>query len=191
MHFITGTHIPRRTFLRGAGATVALPLLDAMIPAGRVWSRRAAAEPATRLVAIEMVHGAAGCNEWGATQYLWSPEATGRNFDLSPSSLLPLEPYRDRLTIISNTDVRMAEARMPHEIGGDIPSWVQLYSRGMRLVSLNFVLVTAMLSANCCSSLYSSSTPSSPAAAPVAPPSLEQPTATATSSAETMGTARV
>ena len=119
MHFISGTHIPRRTFLRGAGATVALPFLDAMIPAGSVWSRRAAAEPTTRLVAIEMVHGAAGCNEWGATQHLWSPEATGRGFDLSPSSLLPLEPYRDRLTIVSNTDVRMAEARMPHEIGGD------------------------------------------------------------------------
>ncbi len=116
MHFVTGTHIPRRTFLRGAGAAVALPFLDAMIPAG---ARRAAAEPATRLVAIEMVHGAAGSNEWGATQHLWSPAATGRDFDLSPSSLLPLEPYRDRLTIVSNTDVRMAEAREPHEIGGD------------------------------------------------------------------------
>ncbi len=119
MHFITGTHIPRRTFLRGAGATVALPFLDAMIPAGGVWSRRGAAEPPARLVAIEMVHGAAGCNEWGATQHLWAPSATGRNFDLSPGSLLPLEPYRDRLSIISNTDVRMAEAREPHEIGGD------------------------------------------------------------------------
>ena len=119
MHFITGRHIPRRTFLRGAGATVALPFLDAMIPAGGVWSRRAAAETPTRLVAIEMVHGAAGCNEWGETQYLWAPEAVGRDFDLSPGSLRPLEAYRDHLTIISNTDVRMAEASQPNEIGGD------------------------------------------------------------------------
>ena len=119
MHFITGRHIPRRTFLRGAGATVALPFLDAMIPAGGVWARRPAAATPTRLVAIEMVHGAAGCNEWGETRHLWAPEAVGRDFDLSPSSLRPLEAYRDRLTIISNTDVRMAEATEPNEIGGD------------------------------------------------------------------------
>jgi hypothetical protein len=73
----------------------------------------------TRLVAIEIVHGAAGCNEWGASQNLWAPEAVGRDFDLSPSALLPLEPYRDYLTIISNTDVRNAEAAQAQEIGGD------------------------------------------------------------------------
>ena len=61
MEFITQRHIPRRTFLRGAGATVALPFLDAMVPAGRMWSGRAAAADPTRLIAIEMVHGAAGC----------------------------------------------------------------------------------------------------------------------------------
>ena len=119
MEFITGRHIPRRTFVRGMGATVALPFLDAMIPAGRVWSRIADDALPTRLVAIEMVHGAAGCNEWGATQNLWSPEAVGRDFDLAPTSLSSLEPFRDYLTIISNTDVRMAEAYQPYEIGGD------------------------------------------------------------------------
>jgi hypothetical protein len=66
-----------------------------------------------------MVHGAAGSNEWGAKQHLWAPAAVGREFDLSPSALLPLEPYRDYLTIISNTDVKMAEAQTAPEIGGD------------------------------------------------------------------------
>jgi hypothetical protein len=66
-----------------------------------------------------MVHGAAGCNEWGASQHLWAPAAVGRDFDLSPSALSPLDPFRDYLTIVSNTDVRMAEAFEPNEIGGD------------------------------------------------------------------------
>ena len=118
MDVITGKHMPRRTFLRGLGATVALPLLDAMVPAGRVLRAGRAADP-TRLVAIEIVHGAAGCSPWGATQHLWAPAQTGRGFDLSPSALSPLEPYRDYLTIISNTDCRMAEAYAAPEIGGD------------------------------------------------------------------------
>ena len=117
MEFITGKHLSRRTFLRGAGATVALPLLDAMVPAGRLWARDVA-EP-TRLVCIEMVHGAAGSSEWGAAQNYWSPVGTGRNFDLSPTALSSLEPYRDYLTIISDTDVETAEATKPKEIGGD------------------------------------------------------------------------
>ncbi len=119
MRFITGKQIPRRTFLRGASASVALPFLDAMVPAGRVWSRAPRVDDPTRLIAIEIVHGAAGCNKWGATQNLWSPAAAGREFDLSPTALLPLEPYRDYLTIISNTDVGNAEAAQAEEIGGD------------------------------------------------------------------------
>ena len=54
--------MPRRTFVRGMGATVALPFLEAMIPAGRIWSSANEDALPTRLVAIEMVHGAAGCN---------------------------------------------------------------------------------------------------------------------------------
>jgi len=119
MEFITGKHISRRTVLRGLGATVALPFLDAMVPARQLWAKTAALIDRTRLVCIEMVHGAAGGNEWGATQHLWSPAAVGRNFDLTPSSLKPLEPFRDYLTIISNTDVRNAEAFSAREIGGD------------------------------------------------------------------------
>ena len=115
MNFITGKHVPRRTFLRGMGATVALPLLDAMVPAGRF---RAPSVP-IRLVAIEQVHGAAGASPWGAAQHLWTPRAIGADFDLGPSALLPLDPYREHLTIVSNTDVRMAEAYEPKEIGAD------------------------------------------------------------------------
>src|SRR5688572_13464075 len=116
---LIGRHIPRRTFLHGAGATVALPFLNAMLPAGGRWASSAAATAPTRLVCIEMVHGAAGCNEWGATQHLWSPAAVGRGFELAPTALSPLEGYRDWLTIVSNTDCRMAEAYDPGEIGGD------------------------------------------------------------------------
>ena len=121
MEFITGKHLSRREVLRGLGATIALPLLDAMVPAGKLLASTAAgrALDATRLICIEMVHGAAGSNEWGAKNYLWAPEAEGRDFDLGPSSLSPLEPYRDYLTIVSNTDVRMAEAFEAREIGGD------------------------------------------------------------------------
>ena len=90
-------------------------------PQGRLWASTPAARAAdrTRLVCIEQVHGAAGCNDWGATQNLWSPAETGRDFDLSPSSLRPLEPFRKHLTIVSDTDARMADAYAPSEIGGD------------------------------------------------------------------------
>jgi hypothetical protein len=117
MHLLTGKPIPRRTFVRGMGATVALPFLDAMVPAGRIW--RGAPGNNTRLVAIEMVHGAAGCNELGAKMNLWSPAETGKAFNLGSTALTSLEPYRDYLTIISNTDAREAEPITPKEIGGD------------------------------------------------------------------------
>ena len=119
MQFITGKYISRRTMLRGMGASLGLPLLDAMIPGRRLWAESAAAEPGTRLICIEQVHGAAGCNDLGASMNLWSPKSTGRDFDLSPTSLRSLEPFRDYLTIISDTDSRMADAFAPEEIGGD------------------------------------------------------------------------
>ena len=120
MTLIAGKHLPRRTMLRGLGAAMALPFLDAMVPARGLWSATAAAAASrTRLVCIEMVHGSAGASAWGATQNLWSPAATGADFDLSPTSLSPLEPFRKHLTIVSNTDVRPAEAFSQPEIGGD------------------------------------------------------------------------
>ncbi|NNM32081.1 MAG: DUF1552 domain-containing protein [Gemmatimonadetes bacterium] len=116
MHLITGTAISRRTFLKGAGASISLPFLDAMVPAG---VRGATVTDPTRLVAIEMVHGAAGSSKFGRTQNYWSPAEAGRDFDLSPTALQSLEPFRDYLTIISDTDVEGAEAKKPKEIGGD------------------------------------------------------------------------
>jgi hypothetical protein len=121
MRILTGRHIPRRTFLRGAGATVALPFLEAMLPAGRARAATATAESLerTRLVAIEMVHGSAGATRWGATRNFWSPAAVGRDFDLAPTAMSALEPFRKYLTIVSDTDVENAEAVTPPEIGGD------------------------------------------------------------------------
>ena len=119
MHLLTGKSVPRRTFLRGAGATVALPFLDAMLPAGRLRGATIAERP-TRLVCIEEVHGVPGCNEWGATQHLFAPEAAGKDFQLVDANVLKaLEPWRNRMTIVSNTDARMAEAFEAQEVGGD------------------------------------------------------------------------
>jgi hypothetical protein len=121
MQFLTGKAIPRRTFLQGLGASVALPYLDAMVPAGRLSKASMnAASGNARLICIESVHGAAGSNTWGASKNLWSPAVTGRNFVLNPEGALPsLEPWRQYLTIVSNTDCRMAEAFEAPEIGGD------------------------------------------------------------------------
>jgi hypothetical protein len=116
--FLTKRHISRRDALRGMGVTIALPFLDAMVPARTLLARTAAAGR-TRLSCIEMVHGAAGSTAFGLSKNMWSPAAVGREFDLTPSSLSPLEPFRDYLTIVSNTDVRNAEAFEPKEIGGD------------------------------------------------------------------------
>ncbi len=115
--YITQKHISRRTVLRGMGVTVALPLLEAMVPARSVFAKAASSK--TRLSCIEMVHGSAGSTKIGIEKHMWAPAAVGREFDLGSTSLLPLEPYRDYLTIVSNTDVRNAEAFELPEIGGD------------------------------------------------------------------------
>ena len=101
MNFITVKHICRRTMLRGMGSAIGLPLLDAMVPAGRPLMNTEVGRDVekTRMVCIEQVHGAAGCNDWGASQNLWAPGQEGKDFDLTPSSLLPLEPFRKYLTI--------------------------------------------------------------------------------------------
>lgn len=116
--YLPQKHLSRRTVLRGMGVTMALPLLDAMVPA-RTLLAKSAAVTRPRLIAIEMVHGAAGSTEYGIKNNLWSPAGTGSDFDLSPSCLSALEPYRDHLTIVSNTDVRNAEAFEAREVGGD------------------------------------------------------------------------
>ena len=118
MNFITGKHLSRRTFLRGTGASVALPFMDAMVPAGRAW--RDPAEQFTRLVCVEESMGCAGGNDWGDSQNFFAPEKVGRDFLFKDDSQLkPLEAYRDYLTVVSNTDCRMAEPYRAEEIGGD------------------------------------------------------------------------
>ena len=115
--FIARHHLSRRTVLRGMGATIALPFLDAMTPAGATLAQTRTAP--VRVIAMEMVHGSAGSTAYGIRKNMWAPAATGSGFDLSPTSLKPLEPYREYLTIVSNTDCRNAEAFLPPEIGAD------------------------------------------------------------------------
>src|SRR5512139_325779 len=78
MSFLTGKHLPRRTFLRGAGAAVALPFLDAMTPAGVLKAAPLAAGK-TRFIAIEEVHGLAGCQDWAAKKLLFAPAQVGKS----------------------------------------------------------------------------------------------------------------
>ena len=104
--FITKKHISRRTVLKGMGVTLALPFLDAMVPAGTDAARRRPprASGRTRLVAMEMVHGSAGSAPTGWQQNMWSPAATGTELrSRRRRALKSLEPYREYLTIISNT----------------------------------------------------------------------------------------
>jgi hypothetical protein len=123
--FISNKHISRRTVLRGIGATMALPLLEAMVPARSVFAQGSAAALGAnggrklRFVALEMVHGSAGSTQIGIQKNLWAPAGVGNSFDLTPSVLSPLEPFRNDVTIVSNTDVRNAEAFTAPEIGGD------------------------------------------------------------------------
>ena len=116
--YLTGKRLPRRAVLKGLGVAIGLPFLDAMTPAA-AWGRDAAGARKLRLVAMEMVHGVAGATTFGANKHMWSPAETGAAFDLTPTALAPLEPYRDYLTIVSNTDCRNAEAFTAPEIGGD------------------------------------------------------------------------
>jgi hypothetical protein len=90
--FITKKALPRRTFLRGVGVTLALPLLDAMIPA-RTALAQSGASPKTRFCGIYVPHG--------ATMDKWTPGTEGTRFVFS-EALKPLEPFRDRLNVVSN-----------------------------------------------------------------------------------------
>ena len=97
---ITKKALPRRTFLHGMGATVALPLLDAMVPALSAMARTAA-DPVRRLAFIYIPNGA----YHGA----WTPEGTGTDFTFSPS-LQALAPFRDRVVVVTNLAHRQLES---------------------------------------------------------------------------------
>ncbi|HWW88564.1 MAG TPA: DUF1552 domain-containing protein [Vicinamibacterales bacterium] len=115
--FISKKHLPRRTFLRGAGVSVALPLLESMIPA-LTPLRLSAAVPVRRFVGIWHPHGAA--------PGYWSPTQEGRDFDFSFITK-PLEPFRDRTVLVSGLDIPEAKATI-EEPGGD-------HARGAVLLS--------------------------------------------------------
>src|ERR1700720_249186 len=118
--YISKKHISRRAILKGIGVTAALPFLDAMVPAGTVFAKTAAAASASkqRLVCVERVHGNAGRPAIGVKKNLFAPAQVGRDFEWSPT-LEPLAPFREYVTIVSNTDVHNAEAFTLPEIGGD------------------------------------------------------------------------
>jgi hypothetical protein len=114
---IARKHLSRRTVLRGLGVTLGLPLLDSMVPA-QTPLRKTAAAPRTRLACIEMVHGAAGSTGEGTNKHYWAPAQTGSDFEWS-QSLEPLAPFRDYVTIVSDTDLHPATAWAAAEEGAD------------------------------------------------------------------------
>ena len=97
---ITKMALPRRTFLRGVGATLALPFLDAMVPALTAMSRTAAA-PTRRLGFTYVPNGVIFDG--------WTPTTDGAGFEL-PSILTPLEGHRDQVVVVSNLALRTGEA---------------------------------------------------------------------------------
>lgn len=102
--FITKKHLSRRTLLRGLRTAIALPLLDAMIPAGTALAQTAAA-PKPKLGFFYFPHG--------AIMDKWTPAATGTGFEMTPI-LAPLAGYRDQMTIVSNLRNRAAEGAGVH-----------------------------------------------------------------------------
>jgi len=106
--FVTRKHLPRRTFLRGAGVTLSLPLLEAMVPALTALAQTAAT-PRLRMGFCFMPHGAVMAN--------WTP-ATEGSLQLSPI-LAPLEAYKDQVVVISNLAHAMAGPQGPGDNGGD------------------------------------------------------------------------
>jgi len=104
--FITKKHLSRRTVLKGVGVTVALPLLDAMIPAATALAGTAAA-PRPRMAFVYFPHGAVMPN--------WSPANTGTDFEFTPI-LKPLAPYKEYVTIVSGLRNKTGESPSPHAI---------------------------------------------------------------------------
>jgi hypothetical protein len=106
--FVTKKHVPRRTFLRGAGASLALPLLDAMFPALTAHAQTPAAG-VRRFLGVWHPHG--------ASPGYWSPTEAGRDFEFSFITK-PLEPFRSRTVLISGLDCTAAYST-PEEPGGN------------------------------------------------------------------------
>ena len=100
--------LPRRTFLRGVSATVALPFLDAMVPALSAMARTAAS-PVPRVAFIYVPNGIAQNVSSGGMVDYWTPAGDGTGFEFSPI-LKPLESFRDQLVVVSGLAHRQAES---------------------------------------------------------------------------------
>jgi hypothetical protein len=104
--FIAKKHLPRRTFLKGAGVAIALPLLDSMIPA-QTLLRKTAGAGYTRAGFVYVPHG--------AIMDQWTPSTEGAGFEF-PRILKPLEPFRERVNIISGLGHRAADSTAVHSL---------------------------------------------------------------------------
>jgi hypothetical protein len=104
--FVTKKHLPRRTFLKGVGVSMALPLLDSMIPA-RTLLAQTAARPIPRLGFVYIPHG--------AIMDKWTPATEGAGFELTPI-LKPLEPFRDRFNVVTGLGHRAADTTAVHSL---------------------------------------------------------------------------
>src|SRR5437016_4876736 len=100
---VTKKALPRRTFLKGVGVTVALPLLDAMVPA--LSAMTPATNPVKRYGYIYI--------PMGMNPAPWIPKGVGRLTELSPS-LASLTPFLDQLTVITNTHLNIATCPANH-----------------------------------------------------------------------------
>jgi hypothetical protein len=103
--FVFKNHISRRAVLKGVGASIALPLIDAMNPAATAWAQTPAGSTPQRLAFVGFPHG--------AIMDRWSPAQTGANYEMSPV-LQPLEPFRQHLTIVSGLRNKPGETPEPH-----------------------------------------------------------------------------
>jgi hypothetical protein len=104
--FVTRKHLPRRTFLKGMGVSLALPLLDSMVPASTLLAQTAA-RPLARLGFIYIPHG--------AIMDKWTPAAEGAGFEFTPI-LKPLEPFRERLNVVSGLAHKAADTTAVHSL---------------------------------------------------------------------------
>ena len=118
--FVFRKHLSRRTVLKGAGATIALPLLDAMIPASTALAQTAAVS-SPRLGFVYFPHG--------ALQEEWEPALTGRDFEF-PFILEPLKPLREHLTVVSGLRNKGGESSSPHGITEE--TWLNCVSPRLR-----------------------------------------------------------
>jgi len=121
MRLITKKHLDRRTFLRGMGVTLSLPLLDSMVPAQTPLSKTAA-NPQIKLGLCFIPHGAVISN--------WTPIGEGTDFDLS-RTLQPLAPFKQQLVVISNLAHKMAAPAGPGDNGGDHTRSPAVYLNGV------------------------------------------------------------